>query len=218
MIKKSIDNATNYYERVKISQDPKIKETINNNEKISKALQEIITLIENDKLRHGGDFIKKATKLDWIFNKDLYENANNDVYTHYQKDKDSFELLSLQTFVSNINRGYTKIRKDAWEEFKTVKGNVKSEVLKEIIKELEFGLFGTGDDGDDGDDKDKRDDGNDKDKRDDGDDGDDGSIGERVKLKNQNKKIIESIKDADKILFNKTYYDTNKNVDIISST
>ena len=37
--KKSVDNATNYYERAKLSQDQKIKETINNNEKISKALQ-----------------------------------------------------------------------------------------------------------------------------------------------------------------------------------
>ena len=55
--KRSIDNATNYYERAKISQDPKIKETIINNKKISKALQEIIALIENDKLRRGDDFI-----------------------------------------------------------------------------------------------------------------------------------------------------------------
>ena len=43
--------------KAKISEDPKIKETINNNEKISKALQEIIALIENDKLCRGNDFI-----------------------------------------------------------------------------------------------------------------------------------------------------------------
>ena len=80
MIKKSIDNAINYYERAKILQDPKIKETVNNNEKISKHLQEILALIENDKLHHGGDFIKKAAKWDWIFNKDLYQFANDDVF------------------------------------------------------------------------------------------------------------------------------------------
>ena len=85
--KRSIDNATNYYERAKISQDPQIKETINNNEKISKALQEIITLIENDKLRHGRDFIKKAAKWEWIFNKDIYENANDDVLHVIKKIK-----------------------------------------------------------------------------------------------------------------------------------
>ena len=195
--KRSIDNATNYYERAKISQDPKIKETINNNEKISKTLQEILTLIENDKLRRSGDFIKKAAEWDWIFNKDLYENVNDEIFARYQKDKDSFELLSLQTLVSNINRGYSK-KKDGWEEFKTVKSNVKSEPLKEIVKELEIGLFGPrdddkGDDEDDGDyhsanDESGRNDGDDKDrrdKRDKRDKRDDGGIGERVKLKSQ---------------------------------
>ena len=65
---------------------------------------------------------------------------------------DSLELLSIQTFLSNINRGYIKDVKKAWEEFKVVKNNVKSEALKKIVKELGFGLFGVDDKGD-GDDK-----------------------------------------------------------------
>ena len=146
-------------------------------------------MIDEDKLRRGDDFIKKAaTDLSWMFSKDIYEAANDDVFVRYQKDKDSHEFLSMQTFLDNINRGYIKNKKDAQEEFKTVKRNVKSEALKKIVKELQFGIFGPDDDADD---KDDGDDGHDKDDRDDKDDGEwDGyeeSIGERVKLKNQDK-------------------------------
>ena len=41
-----------------------------------------------------------------------------------------------------------KIKKDAREEFKTVKKNVKSEALKQIVKELEQAIFGYDDDKD----------------------------------------------------------------------
>ena len=140
-------------------------------------------MIDEDKFRRGGDFIKKAASLPWMFNKNIYEAANDDVFARYEKDKDSVELLSMQTFLSNINRGYIKNKKDAQEEFKTVKRNVKRETLKEIVKQLEFGIFSPDDDdGDDDDDKD------DKDDRDSAEwDGYEESIGERVKLKNQDK-------------------------------
>ena len=94
-----------------------------------------------------------------MFNKDIYEAANDDVFARYEKDKDSVELLRMRTFLSNINKGYIKNKKDAQEEFKTVKRNVKRETLKEIVKQLEFGIFGPDDDdGDDDDDKDDKDD------------------------------------------------------------
>ena len=37
------------------------------------------------------------------------------------KDKDSFELLSITTFLDNINSDRTKNKKDAQKEFKTIK-------------------------------------------------------------------------------------------------
>ena len=48
----------------------------------------------------------------------------------------------MQTFLSNINKRLTKNIKDALEEFKTVKSNVKSEALKDIVEELGIALFG----------------------------------------------------------------------------
>ena len=47
-----------------------------------------------------------------------------------------------------LNNEHVKNKKDAREEFKTVKKNVKSEALKIIVKELEQAIFGYDDDKD----------------------------------------------------------------------
>ena len=75
-----------------------------------------------------------------------YKQYNEDVFAKYRKDKDSFELLSIKTFLDNINnKKNIKNKKDARKEFKTVKKNVKSEALKTIVKELEPAIFGNDD-------------------------------------------------------------------------
>ena len=72
----------------------------------------------------------------------------SEVFSRYNGDKDSFELFTLRTFIDNINNEHVKNKKDAREEFKTVKKNVKSEALKQIVKELERAIFGYDDDKD----------------------------------------------------------------------
>ena len=72
--------------------------------------------------------------LSWMYNPQLY-------VARYNKDKHSSELLSIQTFL-DITNEYIKNKKDALEEFKTVESNVKSENLKDIVKELECAIFG----------------------------------------------------------------------------
>ena len=74
--------------------------------------------------------------LSWMYNPQLYDEISQDVVARYNKDKDSNELLSIKTFLDNITSEYIKNKKDALEEFKTVKNNVKSENLKDIVKEL----------------------------------------------------------------------------------
>ena len=73
---------------------------------------------------------------------ELYEEISQDVFARYNKDNDFDELLSLQSFLDNINNEYIKSKKDALSEFKTVKNNVKSKNLKDIVKELERVIFG----------------------------------------------------------------------------
>ena len=80
--------------------------------------------------------------LSWMYNPHLYDEINQDVFARYNKDKHSNELESIQTFLDNITNEYIKNKKDALEEFKTVKNNVKSENLKDIVKEFERATFG----------------------------------------------------------------------------
>ena len=71
-----------------------------------------------------------------------YEEISQDVFSRHNKDKYSLELLSIQSFLDNINDEYIKNKKDTLSEFKTVKNNVKSKNLKIIVKELERAIFG----------------------------------------------------------------------------
>ena len=75
----------------------------------------------------------------------LYKKIASDVFSRYNGDKNSFELFTLRTFIDNINNERVKNKKDAQEEFKIVKKNVKSEALKEIVKDLEQAIFGDAD-------------------------------------------------------------------------
>ena len=90
----------------------------------------------------NGDDEMSIIDLSWINNLQLYEKIASEVFSRYNGNKDSFELFTLQTFIDNINNERIKNKKDAREEFKTVKKNIKSEALKQIFKELEQAIFG----------------------------------------------------------------------------
>ena len=77
-----------------------------------------------------------------MYNLQLYDEISQDVVSKYNKYKQSNELKSNQAFLDKITNKYIKNKKDALEEFKTVKNNVKSEHLKDIVKELESTIFG----------------------------------------------------------------------------
>ena len=53
------------------------------------------------------------------------------------KKKNSDELLSIQKFLDDINNEDINNKKDAYKKFKDLKNNVKSDELKDIVKELE---------------------------------------------------------------------------------
>ena len=108
--------------------------------------------------------------LSWIYNPQLYDEISQDVFARYNKDKHSNELESIQNFLDHITNEYIKNKKDALEKFKTVKNNVKSENLKDIVKKLELAIFGY-----------DYDDDNEEQKYEE-------SIAERTKMRRQNKK------------------------------
>ena len=86
--------------------------------------------------------IKKVIDISWIDNTELFKKISNDVTSRYNKNKDSFELLSIQSFLDNINNEHIKNKKDAYKNFKGLKNNVKIKELKDIVKELERAIFG----------------------------------------------------------------------------
>ena len=59
-----------------------------------------------------------------------------------KEDKESPELLSIQSFLDDINNEHIKNKKDAFKKIKDIKNDVKSKDLKDIVKELEFSIFG----------------------------------------------------------------------------
>ena len=85
----------------------------------------------------NGDDKTSFIDLSWMNDLQLYKKTASEVFSRYNRDKNSFELFTLRTFIDNINNERVKNKKDAREEFKIVKKNVKSEALKEIVKDLE---------------------------------------------------------------------------------
>ena len=101
----------------------------------------------NDDNRNDDGKIAETDSIDlaWMNDLQLYKKIASEVFSRYNGDKDSFELFTLRTFIDNINNEHGKNKKDAREEFKIVKKNVKSEALKEIVKDLEQAIFGDDD-------------------------------------------------------------------------
>ena len=108
---------------------PDIKNRINKNTKLAKMLKKII-----DK--------RKIIDITWIDDPELFNQINNDVTNRYRKDKNSTELISIQDFLDDINNEYIENKDDASEKFKNLKNDVKSDELKDIVKELERAIFG----------------------------------------------------------------------------
>ena len=77
----------------------------------------------NDNDDNGNNEIAEASSIDlsWMNDLQLYRQIASDVFTRYNRDKDSLELFTLRTFIGNINNERVKNKKDAREEFKTVK-------------------------------------------------------------------------------------------------
>ena len=78
----------------------------------------------------------------WVDDPNLFNQINNYVAKRYHKDRDSTELLSIQNFLDDINNDDITNKDDARKEFIKSKKNIKSDALKDIVKELERSVFG----------------------------------------------------------------------------
>ena len=109
-VNKGVENYENNKDLYKNS--PNIENQIVNSKKYAEDLKKIIRLIDGNKIRIGKDLVQASTiVIPWIDDWQLYKQINEDVFAKYKKDKDSFELLSIKTFLDNINSSITKNKK-----------------------------------------------------------------------------------------------------------
>ena len=81
-----------------------------------------------------------------IYSGKIKKRIIKNVTDKYHKDNISFELSSIQSFLDDIDNENISNKKDASKYFKNLKNIVKSNELKDIVKELERAIFGYDDD------------------------------------------------------------------------
>ena len=123
-----------YKKKKKIKNIPNIESKMNKNEKFAKMLKKVLNEIISNKIYKKSSTKKKIIDITWIDDPKLFNQINNDVTSRYNKNKESFELLSIQNFLDNINNEYIKNKIDALKNFKDIINNVKSDELKDIVK------------------------------------------------------------------------------------
>ena len=115
---------------------------MNKNEKFVKMLKKVLNEIIANKIYKKSSTKKKIIDITWIDNPKLFNQINNDVTSRYRKNRDSTELLCIQNFLDAINNEDITNKDNARKEFIKLKKNIKSEELKDIVKELERAIFG----------------------------------------------------------------------------
>ena len=115
---------------------------MNKNEKFAKMLKKVLNEIITNKIYKKSSTKKKVIDITWVDDPKLFNQINNDVTSRYHKNKNSTELLSIQNFLDDINNEHIKNEKDAYKKLKDLQNNVKSDELKDIVKELERAIFG----------------------------------------------------------------------------
>ena len=102
-------------------------------------------MIDNDEFKIPEEYYAKPNSninLDWINNKDKYEETAEDAGGDYMKGNNDNELKLIKNFITKINNG-TINENIAENEFKKLKQKVTNDTLRQyLIKNLERYLFG----------------------------------------------------------------------------
>ena len=124
----------------------KNKMIINNSNKIINAIELFKSMIDNDEFKIPGEYIFKPNNnvdLDWMNDKDGYEETAKEVNTYYMKGKNDNELKLIKNFITKINNGTINNKNKAVNEFRKLKQKVMNYNLRhDLIKDLERDLFG----------------------------------------------------------------------------
>ena len=144
MIEKSIKNGIKIYQK-RLRTD-KNKSIINNSNKVIKVIELFKSMIDNDEFKIPGEYYAKPNNninLDWMNDKDGYEETAEEVGADYMKGKNDNELELIKNFITKINNGSINNKNKAGNEFRKLKQKVTNDRLRQdIIKDLERYMFG----------------------------------------------------------------------------
>ena len=144
MIEKTIQDGIKIYQ--KRPHTDKNKRIINNSNKIIIAIELFKSMIDNNKFVIPGEYNAKPNvniDLDWMIDKDGYEEIAEEVDSDYMKGKNDNKLKLIKDFITKINNGTINNKNKAGNEFRKLKQKVTNDILRQdLIKYLEKYLFG----------------------------------------------------------------------------
>ena len=145
MIEKSIKNGIKIYQKRPCTD--KNKSIINNNNKVIKGIELFKSMIDNDEFEIPGEYYAKPNNninLDWMNDKDGYEETAQEAGADYMKGKNDNELELIKNFITKINNGSINNKNKAGNEFRKLKQKVTNDRLirQDLIKDLERYGFG----------------------------------------------------------------------------
>ena len=124
----------------------KNKRIINNSNKIINAIELFKSMIHNNEFIIPEEYIFKPNNnvdLDWMINKDGFEEISEEARKYYMKGKSDNELKLIKDFITKINNGTINNKNKARNEFRKLKQKVTNYNLRQdLIKDLERDLFG----------------------------------------------------------------------------
>ena len=144
MIEKSIKNGIKIYQ--KRPRTDKNKSIINNSNKVIEGIELYKSMIDNDEFKIPGEYYTKPNNninLDWMNDKDGYEETAEEAGADYMKGKSDNELELIKNFITKINNGSINNENKAGNEFRKLKQKVTNDRLRQdLIKDLEIYMFG----------------------------------------------------------------------------
>ena len=103
-------------------------------------------MIDNNEFIIPGEYNVKPNNnidLDWMNDKDGYEETAEEAGAYYMKGKNDNELKLIKDFITKINNGTINNKNKAGNEFRKLKQKVTNNILRQdLIKHLEKYLFG----------------------------------------------------------------------------
>ena len=125
MTEKSIEDGIKIYR--KRHRTDKNKSIIYNSNKVIKGIELFKSMIDNDEFKIPGEYYAKPNNninLDWMNDKDGYEETAEEADTDYMKGKNNNELKLIKNFITKINNGSINNKNKVGNEFKKLKQKV----------------------------------------------------------------------------------------------